>query len=163
MPRYLDFLQNQPPRRRRVSVSLSQIHNSGFLDIRNPEDKTLIQVIYTGTIISQISGGQPREWNHTVVTATINTGNGRKWTEDPNRVSGWTFLDSGVALVVPASFSNMRSSACGWAVDESIVAIQPGSEGSDDSLVLLAIVAVFDTSTKIDRLSYQVTVVGREV
>jgi hypothetical protein len=158
----VQFRDNHPRIRRTAVPSL--IPDADFLDMRDGNG-VLTHIIYKGTIItSTIATGQPGVWNQFIFRAFIPSVNGRKWTKNQDPGPGWTIFDGGVALLVPASFHNARSAPCGWAVDEAIVTVEPGAstEGAENSLLLLAVVAVFDFDTKIERLSYQVTAVGRE-
>lgn len=159
------FLNDHPFIRNKVNIRADQIVSPGFLDIRNPENNALALVIYTGILLTPIPRGQPGQWTKTIVQVEIDTRNGRKWTRQPERGSGWTLLDSGVAIAAPVSFINTRTAACGWAVDDLRVDIQgaQGEQPEDDYLTLLLVVAIFDSDTTIHRINYQVTAVGREM
>jgi len=162
------FINDHPFIRNKVNIRADQIVSPGFLDVRNPENDALSFVIYTGIALTPLAQGQPGNWIKTIVQIEINTGNGRKWTKNPDRGPGWTFLDSAVATAAPVSMINTRTSPCGWAVDDLRVDIQgragdPDQPPGDEYLTLLLVVAVFDLDTTIHRINYQVTAVGREM
>ena len=171
----VNFQNDHPIYRNTVNrIKANEIVSPGFLDVRHPSDNSLSTVIYTGTLITDLAGVEPGVWKRSILVVEINTGNGRKWTKNSDRGSGWTFLDAAVAIAAPVSIINLRTAPCGWAIDDIRVDIEgeirqevflgePGVGNDHDYLALLMAVAVYDSDTKIHRIKYQVTAVGREM
>ena len=127
-------------------------------------------VLYSGTALVTVPGAATG-WNRGVVRFPVPTVNGRKWTSDPNKGAGWTFIPPHMVLdPAPNSVANGALAAiynkstavnAGWAVDAAWVSVQPKGEFNDDFLQFQALVAVSDVDGFIYRLSYQVSVLGR--